>query len=79
MDDGVLCEACLCLRSVAASKAEARGPSFAEAFPGGFREGYCCQCYDKLVSDVIAKKKAQAARDAREKREAESKKASSAA
>ena len=39
-----------------------RSREVASAFPTGFREGYCCDCYDKLVDDIKKKKALQAER-----------------
>jgi hypothetical protein len=58
------CEVCRC--SVKQAMAAVRKRSSAEvssAFSTGFREGYCCDCYDKLVVDIKNKKAAQAERE----------------
>ena len=57
------CEVCRCSGREATTKAEKRGPEVARHFVGGFREGYCCMCYDKLVEDIAKKKAAQAERE----------------
>ena len=55
------CEVCRCSVKQAMATVRMRGVAeVASAFPTGFREGYCCDCYDKLVADIRTKKALQA-------------------
>lgn len=55
------CEVCQCSVKQAMATVRKRGSAeVASAFPTGFREGYCCDCYDKLVEDIKTKKALQA-------------------
>ncbi len=55
------CELCRCSVKQALATVRKRGSAEAAgAFPTGFREGYCCDCYDKLVEDIKKKKALQA-------------------
>ena len=57
------CELCRCSAKKALANVRKRGSAeAASAFPTGFREGYCCDCYDKLVEDIQKKKELQAER-----------------
>lgn len=57
------CELCRCSTKQAMAAMHKRGSKqVISAFPTGFREGYCCDCYDKLVEDIKKKKALQAER-----------------
>jgi hypothetical protein len=55
------CELCRCSVTQALVTVQKRASAeVTGAFPTGFREGYCCDCYDKLVTDIKQKKALQA-------------------